>query len=166
MRTVRPRTLLLACGILLFFLLPQAIFAQYRQFEGQKVTLVRFDPVDQPLDPDEIHRILPLKTGDPLDPDIVHASIERLFATGRYSDISVDAQSYQGGVAITFITKVSWFIGGVRATGKIDSPPGANQLANAGTLDLGQPYTDAKLQDALASVKRLMERNGLFRSQV
>ncbi len=95
--------------------------------------------------------------------ETVRASLDRLFATGRYADISVDAQPYSGGVAITFITKHSWFIGGVRDAGDIDTPPGANQLANAGNLDLGQPYTEAKLTEAEAAQRRLMELNGLFR---
>lgn len=163
MRTVRPRTSWLACGIMLLAWLPQTIFAQYQQFEGQKVTLIRFEPAEQPLDAAELHNILPLKTGEPLSMDAVRTSIERLFATGRYTDISVDALPYQGGVSITFLTRHSWFIGGVRDDGNIDAPPGANQLANAGNLDLGQPYTEAKLQDAEATQKRLMEMNGLFR---
>ncbi len=166
MRTVRQRISLLACGILQLSLLPQAIVAQYRQFEGQKVTVIRFDPAEQPLDPAEIHRILPLKTGEPLNPATVRASLERLFATGRYADISVDAQPYQDGIAITFITRHSWFVGGVRAEGQIDTPPGANQLANAGNLDLGTPFSDAKVQSAVTAQKRLMEANGLFRTEV
>ena len=160
MKTVRPRSL--ACGILLLAL-PQILFSQYQQYEGQKVTVIRFEPREQPLDADELHRILPLKTGEPLRMETVRASIERLFASGRYADISVDAQPYDGGVAITFLTRHSWFVGGVRAEGRINSPPGANQLANAGDLDLGQPYTETRLQDAEVAQKRLMELNGLFR---
>ena len=162
MRTVRPRFSLLACGILLTAA-PQILFAQYQQFEGQRIAVIRFDPEQQPLDADALHQILPLKAGEPLKMETVRATIDRLFATGRYADISVDAKPYDGGVAITFITKHSWFIGGVRDQGKINAPPGANQLANAGSLDLGQPYTEAKLTDADAAQRRLMELNGLFR---
>lgn len=164
MRTVRQRFPLLACGILLLAVLPQILLAeQSPQFEGQKIAIIRFQPAEQPLDSAELHRILPLKTGDPLKMETVRASIDRLFATGRYTDISVDAQPYNGGVAITFITRHSWFIGGVRDEGNIDSPPGSNQLASAGNLDLGQLYTEVKLQEAEAAQKRLMEMNGLFR---
>ncbi len=163
MRTVRPQFSLLVCGILIAAALPQRLAAQYQEFEGRRIAVIRFDPVRQPLDADEIHRILPLKTGEGLKMETVRASIERLFATGRYADISVDAQPYENGVAITFLTRHSWFIGGVRDSGDIDPPPGANQLSNAGNLDLGQPYTTAKLQEAEAAQKRLMEINGLFR---
>src|SRR5579863_757022 len=163
MRTVRPRISLLACGILLTAAMPQILIAQYQQFEGRNIAVIRFDPVQQPLDADELHRLLPLKTGAPLKMAEVRAAIASLFATGRYIDIAVDAAAYDGGVAITFITRHRWFIGGVRAEGKIDSPPGANQLANIGNLDLGQPYTEAGVQAAEAAQKRLMQVNGLFR---
>ena len=166
MRTVRPRFSLLACGILVMAAWPQIAVAQYQQFEGKRIAVIRFDPAEQPLDADELHRILPLKAGEPLKAETVRAAIARLFATGRYADISVDAQPYDGGVAITFLTKHRWFVGGVRDAGDIDPPPGANQLASAGNLDLGQPYTEAKLQEAEAAQKRLMEMNGLFQPKL
>jgi outer membrane protein insertion porin family len=103
-----------------------------------------------------------LNAGDTLKEETIRTAVARLFATGRYADISVDAQPYDDGVAITFVTKHRWFVGGVRDRGDIDPPPGANQLSSAGNLDLGQPYTDAKLQEAETAQKRLMEMNGLF----
>lgn len=166
MRTVRPRFSLLACGILVTTALPQIAVAQYQQFEGQQIAVIRFDPAEQPLDADELHRILPLKAGEPLKADNVRAAIARLFATGRYADIVVEAQPYDNGVAITFLTKHRWFVGGVRNAGDIDPPPGANQLSNAGNLDLGQPYTETKLQETEAAQKRLMEVNGLFQAKL
>ncbi len=157
----------LACCILI----PFAAFSfqlppQYQKYEGLQVTNIRFNPETQPLDPAEIHKMLPLKTGEPLNMAAIRASIDRLFATGRYSDIQADAQPYNGGVAITFITKNSWFIGSVRVQGNINSPPNANQLENAGNLNLGQPYTQAKLQDAEAEQRRILEANGLYRAQL
>ena len=76
MRTVRPRFSLLACGILVTAALPRILVAQYQQFEGRKIAVIRFDPAQQPLDADELHRILPLKAGDPLKAETVRAAIE------------------------------------------------------------------------------------------
>src|SRR5580658_8386681 len=167
MRSVRPRFLQLACCIFLLTLVsPCALHAQYQKYEGLKVTGIQFNPEAQPLEPEELHKILPLKAGDPLKIATIRASIDRLFATGRYADIQADAQPYNGGVAITFITKNSWFIGSVRDRGNINSPPNENQLANAGNLNLGQPYTEAKLKEAQAEQQRIMESNGLYRAQL
>jgi outer membrane protein insertion porin family len=166
MMTVHPRPTHLVCCILLLTALPTSLLAQYQKYAALNVTTIQFRPETQPLEAAELHKILPLKIGEPLKIATVRASIDRLFATGRYADIQVDAQPYNGGVAITFITKNSWFIGSVRDVGAVNSPPNVNQLQNAGNLDLGQPYTDAKLQEAEAEQRRIMESNGLYRPQL
>jgi outer membrane protein insertion porin family len=167
MMTVRPRSTHLVCGILILTVaLPRPLSAQYQKYEGLKVTNIQFKPETQPLEPDELHEILPLKIGDPLKIATVRASIDRLFATGRYADIQTDAEPYNGGVAITFITRNSWFIGSVRDVGLLNSPPNVNQLQNAGNLDLGQPFTDAKLQEAETEQRRILESNGFYRPEL
>ena len=77
----------------------------------------------------------------------------------------MDAQPYRDGCAIVFITRNSWFVGDLGASGDISSPPNSGQLENAAHLDLGQPYTDQKLQAGIENQKRLLERNGLFRDR-
>lgn len=136
------------------------------KYEDKKVVAIQFDPVNQPVDLAEINRILPLKIGQPLRQADVRASIERLFATGRYTDIQVDAQPYQDGVVIRFITKNRWFIGQVSVRGDISSPPNTGQIENATRLDLGTAFNDTKMNDALSGVNRLLTANGLFRSTV
>jgi len=142
--------------------------AQPHKYEGMMVRSVQFDPPagQQPVAAAELQKILPLKMNQPLHLADVRASIERLFATGAYADIQVDARPDGDGVEIVFLTKNSWFIGAVSAAGRISSPPNRGQLENASDLDLGQSYTDTKLQQGLANQQRLFESNGLFRSQV
>ncbi|MGB9455226.1 MAG: BamA/TamA family outer membrane protein [Bryobacteraceae bacterium] len=135
-------------------------------WEGKRIVAIQFEPSQQPLDLAEINQILALKRNQPLRLADVQASIGRLFATGRYADIQVDAEPYQDGVVVRFLTKNNWFIGHVAVTGKISSPPNSAQLENATQLDLGQPYTDASLAAARAGQKKLLESNGLFRSNV
>ena len=145
---------------------PSPLLAQYQKYEGSTVSSIQFDPAGQPLDATELHDILPLKIGRPLHITDVRASIERLFATGRYVDIHVDARPYDSGVAITFVTKNNWFIGSVLVSGKITSPPNRGQLENAAGLDLGEAYSEAKLKEGIASQQRLLESNGLFRGHI
>src|ERR1035441_804135 len=144
---------------------PVTLLAQYQKYDGKEVLTIQFDPVEQPVDPTELHEILPLKIHQPLTMAAVRASIERLFATGRYADIQVDAEPYQNGVIIRFLTKNSWFIGSVSAVGSLSNPnPG--QLENATRLDLGQRYTDVKVRGAGAGQRRLLESNGLCFSNI
>ena len=138
------------------------LLGQDASWEGKRIAAIQFEPSRQPLDPAEINRILPLKRNQPLRLADVRASIERLFATGRYADIQVDAEPYQDGVVVRFLTKNSWFIGHLVVAGKVSNPPNASQLENAARLDLGAPYTEASLTAAEAGQKKLLESNGLF----
>lgn len=171
MRMVRPTFAYFSCAILaLAVVQPCALMAQTQKYEGKQVLTIQFEPKEQPLDPAELHQILPLEKDQPLRMADVRSSIERLFATGRYADIQVDAEPYndgtRDGVIVRFLTSNSWFIGAVTAAGRISNPPGAGQLENAAGLDLGQPYTSLKLQEAVAGQQRLLESNGLFQSQI
>src|SRR5436190_3184254 len=142
------------------------LLAQYQKYEGMTVENIRFMPPEQPLDPSELHDILPLQIKQPLKIETVRASIQRLFDTGRYSDIQVEALPYQGGVAVTFMTKNSWFIGAVSVTGKVSSPPNEGQLQNSSDLGLGLPYNDDKMERAVSEMTRLLEANGNFQSSI
>ena len=145
---------------------PSGLLAQYQKYEGMTVENIRFSPVDQPLEASQLHDILPLKMKQPLSLATVRASIARLFETGRYSDIQVEAQPYQGGVAITFVTKNNWFIGDVSVAGDVSSPPNRGQLQNTTDLGLGQPFNDDKVESAISEMTRLLEANGLFQSKI
>ena len=160
------RRLLAHCPLAIGLLLAAHGFAQSAKYEGQTITNVRFDPPEQPLDAAELHHLLPLQMNQPLRAEDVRNAIERLFATGRYQDIQVDAQAYRGGVAIAFMTKASWFIGAVSVTGHASSPPGVGQLQNATGLNLGEPYTEEKVARAVRAQQRLLEANGLYHAEL
>src|SRR5262249_34637942 len=134
--------------------LPRSLSAQSAKYEGMIIRNIRFLPENQPLGASELHDILPLKMNEPLRMPDVRASIERLFATGTYSDSQVEADPYRDGVAIAFHTTASWFVGSVSVSGHISRPPNAGQLENAADLDLGQPYREATLQQGLANQQR------------
>ena len=170
MRMVRLTFAHYFCALLLSLVPSTTLFGQAQKYEGKPILTIQFEPKQQPLDATELHNILPLKQGEPLRMADVRASIERLFATGRYTDIQVDAQPYTegttNGVVVRFLTKNAWFIGSVTAAGRIDSPPRAGQLENASGLELGQPFNQQKIEDALAAQKRLLDSNGLFLGKV
>jgi outer membrane protein assembly complex protein YaeT len=170
MRIVRLTPARYFCAIPLLFFSPAVLFGQAQKYEGKQILAIQFDPKEQPLEASELHDILPLKPDQPLRMADVRASIERLFATGRYADIQVDVEPYsqvgKDGVIVRFQTKNSWFIGAVTAAGKINSPPRPGQLENASDLDLGQPFNQTNVQEAATAQKRLMESNGLFLSQI
>jgi outer membrane protein assembly complex protein YaeT len=143
-----------------------AAVAQVPSFEGREVVTIQFEPRRQPLDPGELYDILPLKTRRPLRMADVRASIERLYATGRYADIQVDAQPSGGGVMVRFLTRNSWFVGHVSITGKIPEPPNVGHLENATRLELGEPFAQEKVDRAVKGAQDLLSSNGFYRATI
>jgi len=155
------------CALLVFAALqPTRLAGQTSRFEGKPVVEILFDPPQQPLERSDIDQILTLKQGEPLQMNAVRASIARLFATGCYEDIQVDAESSGDGIIVRFVTRNSWFIGNVSTSGHVSPPPNPGQLVNASQLELGQPYNEAKLSQAISGQKRLLEGNGFFMGDV
>ncbi|HWQ55435.1 MAG TPA: POTRA domain-containing protein [Bryobacteraceae bacterium] len=148
------------------FAFPSPALAQGARYEGRRIATIQFVPQEQPLEPAEINQMLPLKIKAPLRMADVEASIERLFATGRYEDIQVDAQPHGEDVIIRFITRASNFIGHVSVAGDLPDPPNRGQLVGATRLDLGQPLTDDKMVQAQEGIKNLLANNGLYESRV
>src|ERR1051326_243216 len=58
--------------------------AQTMKYEGRPIADLQFVPPEQPLTAVEIADLLPLKKGAPLRLADVHATIERLYATGEF----------------------------------------------------------------------------------
>jgi outer membrane protein insertion porin family len=137
-----------------------------RKYEGRPIASIQFVPPEQPLSAEALEKLLAVERGRPLEGAGLRTTIERLFATGRYSDIQVDAASSDGGVALRFITKNRWFIGNVSARGRISSPPNAAQIENATQLDLGTPFNPEKADQAVAGARNLLENNGLYRPMI
>lgn len=105
--------------------------------EGQIVTRIDFDPVAQPLPRDELdRRIMPLMTGVPLRASDVRAAIQALYSTGRFSDISVDAQREGAGVVLKIATELTYFVSRVTIDGAVE-PPNREQIVAATKLELG-----------------------------
>jgi len=153
-------------GYLLAIRLAAADLAPLSEYEGRPISAVRFDPLRQPVAAAELARLLPFQTGAPLRLADVDAAIKRLFATGDYSNIEVDAEPDGNGLAVVIHTTPQWFVGPIEVHGKINSPPTAGHLSNATPLDMGAPFEDGDLERAARSLRELLQRNGLYRAQV
>ncbi|HEX4134903.1 MAG TPA: POTRA domain-containing protein [Bryobacteraceae bacterium] len=135
-------------------------------FEGRRIAGIAFDPPTQPLDASELREILPVKTGQNYSSANIRAAIERLYATGRYADIQVDADGAVDGVTVTFLTKNSWFIGDVNASEDIAEPPNAGQIVNASRLQLGDPFDMTQIPAAVENIRKLLVQNGYFEPKI
>lgn len=141
------------------------LFEAAMKYEGQRIASIQFEPADQPLTSAELARALPLKRGSVFHERDLRQAIQNLFATGRFSDLAVDAQESGDGVALRFVTKRAYFVGRVIISG-VKEPPNSGQLASATKLRLGSPYVEGDKTAAINSVKNLLLQNGFYHANV
>ncbi len=133
--------------------------------EGKRIAMVDFDPAGQPLPRDEIERLIPVHAGDSYSAAAIRAAVQKLYSTGRYSDIAVDATTSDDGVAVRFITTRTYFVGRVASEGSPD-PPNPGQLVTASKLQLGAEFADNDMQQALENIQVRLRANGLYAATV
>ena len=133
--------------------------------EGRTITRIDFDPPLQPLPADGLEKILPLHAGDPLHLDSLHTTIQKLYETGRYSDVSIDGRADGDGVLVTITTRETYFISGVSIDG-ISEPPTRGQLETATKLELGAPFNEGDLEQASENIEERLHANGLYHAKV
>jgi len=171
MKLVRPRyaTRILAVVLACFASMTEA-GAQPQdspvRFDGLNVVRISYDPSPQPIAVSELTDLVPLKKDSPFSSAVVRSSIERLYATGRYQDVQVDATEAEGGVAIRFITKGGWFIGHVGVQSEVPEPPTTGQIVSSSRLELGAPFDESQLATAEDNIRKLLVNDGFFHPEI
>jgi outer membrane protein assembly complex protein YaeT len=145
---------------------PASALTGNSQYEGQPVDSILFVPERQPLEPDVIKSLLPIRTGEPFRTSDAREAIQKLYATGRYEDIVIEADRRNSGLQVRITTRISWFIGRVEIEGDIPEPPNAGQLVTASRLDLGKPFDKDAVKTAADNMRRLLEGNGFYNNDV
>ena len=156
------RSSVLALLILLCFL---PVCGAAPAYEGKLVTAIAFDPPQQPMAGDQLRQLLPIKVGQPLTAGAVQAALQRLYSTGEYTDIAVDASPSREGVALRFLTRAAWFVGRVAVTGASE-PPTTAQLETATRLQLGAPWSEQDVAQAKVNLLDALKRNGFYHASV
>jgi outer membrane protein insertion porin family len=150
---------------LFFCVIAGSASAAIEDFEGRPIAQITFDPKQQPLSPDELAAVVPLKRNTPLRLPAVRDAIGRLYATGRYSDIVVEASLENGLVALRFLTKGNWFVGAVSVS-SVPQPPSPGQLVNSTNLILGSPFHAEDLEGSAAGLRQVLASNGFFHPEL
>ncbi len=133
---------------------------------GKRISDILFEPARQPLTRDQLGLTVQLRPGDTLEETSLSQAIQRLWATGRFSDIVVEAaEDSNGAVALTFRTRPAMFVGEVTVD-RVPEPPNVAQLANSTRLSLGDPFDERMLPEAASSLQELLRSNGYYSAHV
>ena len=136
-----------------------------QDYQGKTIAQIVFEPALQPLPDDELTELLPIKAGEPLDLIKLRTAIVRLFETGRYREISVDAEEAGADVVLRFLTTTTWFVGAVSVEG-VPEPPNKGQLVNATNLELGREFTEEQIQPAIDNILQVLRDNGFYEASI
>lgn len=162
-----PAVALLACVIsALGSVAAPVCLAQSEKYDGRKIAGIYLEPRDQPLTRDQIGLSLGIRPGDVFDEILLTRAVQRLFATGRYRDIVVDAEPEGDGVTLTFKTVPAFFTSGVRVLG-VPDPPSVAKLTSATRLELGAPFDqDTQLPEAVKGLEEVLRANGFYNAKI
>ncbi|HET7441241.1 MAG TPA: POTRA domain-containing protein, partial [Terriglobales bacterium] len=115
---------------------------------------------------DRVDSMIVQKTGQPLKRDLIRQSVQALYETGRFADIQVQAdRTADNQVDLTFVLAPNFFIGDVRAEGAPDRPT-ENQIVNASKFQLGELFTQEKMERALKNIQQVLQEDGYYRASV
>ena len=148
-----------------FALLASRAAGQVSEFENQRIVDIQFSPA-RILDASDLAKAMPLKRGEPLRAEDVAKAIDGLFATGRVTDVVVEAERSGDGVIVHFVLQPAWFVGGLVVEGKVASPPNRAGIAGTAQLTLGAPFHDDDVTQAVNSIKKTLTANGLYEAEV
>jgi outer membrane protein assembly complex protein YaeT len=129
----------------------QGVPVEAVHFEG--VTFSATDPITSDLKQ---------KVGTPLKPEDVRADLRKLFATGRYRDISVYGQpgtNSSKSLVLVFSGTPRYFVGRVTIIG-VKEDRLSSLLESATKLDPGTPFSEDDLPAAVEGIKEVLAQNG------
>jgi outer membrane protein insertion porin family len=147
---------------------PIALAQDSTELEGRTISRIAFEPASQPLPADELARILPFRSGSILRAAEIRDAIQKLYSTGRFSNIQVDGAidaTDGGGIIVTIHTSPAFFVSGVSFEG-VTEPPTKGQLRTASKLELGAEFHEAELKPAVENIQERLRANGLYGAQV
>jgi len=142
---------------------PEGLTAE-SAYEGRIVRSIELRGVSE-HDREHLLQLLTQKIGEPLDRNQIRDSIRVLFATGRFADIQAEVTLAEDGVNLAFATSPNFFVGAVDVEGA-PARPNENQIVNASKFQLGELYTQDKLDRALDNIRQLMQEGGYYRARV
>ena len=129
---------------------------------GQPVLDVRLS-CDARLAMTDFPGVVSQEVGQPLDASKIAASLKKLYATGRFTDLRAEAEPGQGGVHLLFVGRAQYFIGVVQVEGS-PSALEPRVLLTSSRLRLGQPVSDDVLVAAQRHISEMLASNGYYRA--
>lgn len=134
-----------------------------RSFYGSRIASLEFQG-DAPVDEGSLRKLTELNAGEILTESAVRTSMRNLFATRRFSDLSIEAVPRTSGLAIRVVFSAAPTI--VRLTLEGEHLPNRGRLRDSLRVDAGDPWTTGESAVAEVTLRRLLKERGYFEPKI
>lgn len=93
------------------------------------------------------------------------ASLRELFKSGRFADLRAELADVPGGVRLDFVVRQNLYINKVRIEG-LREPPGEALALSSLRLNVGEPYRESDVKDALDRLRQTLQDEGLYQAKL
>jgi outer membrane protein assembly complex protein YaeT len=104
---------------------------------------------------------LTIQPGQIFSMDAESASLRELYKSGRYADLRAELSDTAGGVTLNFVARPNLFISRVQIQG-LHEPPGEALALSALRLNVGEPFREGDMKEALDRLHQTLEDDGQY----
>ncbi|HEY3172528.1 MAG TPA: POTRA domain-containing protein [Thermoanaerobaculia bacterium] len=128
---------------------------------GRTVVSVAYT-CDGPVDEDEVARLVSIKSGQPLTEESTGSTIRHLFATRRFSDVRVQAEPAEGGIAVTIHLFRSFRVNPLKFDDGVSVSK--EEMRRAIPFSEGAVFQSEELEEGAQALKRRLDAEGYIAS--
>jgi outer membrane protein insertion porin family len=130
---------------------------------GQMVVRVSLI-ADGPIDPAEIAGLVAVRAGKPLTEEDAAATVRNLFATRRFADVRIEAESQEGGLAVTVVLFRAFRVRPLRLSGRASVSD--SELRRSLPFAAGSVYTSELVAQGADALERRLQAEGYLTARV
>src|SRR5580692_9226763 len=108
---------------------------------------------------------LTIQPGQPFSLETESTSLRELFRSGRYADLRAELSDVPGGVRLDFVVRQNFYINRVQIEG-LHEPPGEALALSALRLNVGEPFRESDMKEALDRLRQTLEDDGQYQAKL
>ena len=108
---------------------------------------------------------LTVQPGQTFSMEAESASLRELFRSGRYADLRAELADVAGGVRLDFVVRQNFYINRVQIEG-LREPPGEALALSALRLNVGEPFRESDMKEALDRLRQTLEDDGQYQAKL
>jgi outer membrane protein assembly complex protein YaeT len=108
---------------------------------------------------------LPAQPGQPYSEQVESASLRELYRSGRFADLRAELTDVRGGVRLDFVVRQNMYINKVQIEG-LREPPGEALALSSLRLNVGEPFRETDMKDALDRLRQTLEDDGQYQAKL